>query len=90
MGRMVDRFGVPAPEAIVVLAADTNGDGPAWRAGALRAMLDRGQVERHELEEALVLARGAFERDASGGNGWEPDDGPNFGQAVVVLAAALR
>lgn len=88
---MVDRFdGCTPAEAVVVLAADMRGDPPSWKAGALRAMLASGQVERCEVEEAFMLARGAFDRVASGGTEWGPEDGPNMGQAVVVLSAVLR
>ena len=79
--------GVPAPEVIVTLAARPSEEGPAHTAGMLGHLMATGEVDRADVEEALRCARAVLERD-----GWFPDgdDGPNLGQAVVVLARVLR
>jgi hypothetical protein len=41
---MVDRFDMPPAEALVVMASQVDGDGPAWKAGALAVMLANGQA----------------------------------------------
>ena len=79
--------GVPAPEVIFTLAARPSEEGSAHTAGVLGHLMATGELERADVEEALRCARDALER-----NGWLPDgdDGPNLGQAVVILSRLLR